>query len=60
MSPIAANESALPELLERMIAAKQLSATDARALVHEQGRLGKAAALTEDEVLRWLAKEYDV
>ena len=60
MSSIAANETALPELLVRMIAAKQLSASDARVLATEQSRLGQGAELTEDAVLRWLAKEYDV
>ncbi len=60
MSSTAANESALPELLVRMIAAKQLSASDARLLADEQSRLGKGTELTEDAVLRWLAKEYDV
>ena len=40
-------------LLERMVADKQLSATDAASLVH-----AKLAVHNEDEVLRWLAKEY--
>jgi general secretion pathway protein E/type IV pilus assembly protein PilB len=48
---------ALPPLLERMVAARQLSALDATALL----RAGPAAAVeTEEAVLRWLAKEYDL
>ena len=47
----------VPELLGRMIAAKQLTATDARAFVQQNPG---ADALTEERVLRWLAKEYGV
>jgi type II secretion system protein E len=46
------------QLLERMVAARQLSATDADTLI-KQGQAGTAPQ-TEEEVLRWLAKEYDV
>ena len=42
------------ELLERMVAARQLSASDARSLT----RQGNAAVRSEEEVLRWLAGEY--
>ena len=41
------------ELLERMIAAKQLSAADARLLAQQPG-----VAVSEEAVLRWLAAEY--
>src|SRR5437588_7338681 len=41
-----------------MVAAKQLSAIDARHLAQQQAGRGNGAALTEDEVLRWLAGEY--
>lgn len=52
-----ANGSAFPELLGRMIAGKQLTATDARSfLAQHKG----SEALTEEKVLRWLAKEYGV
>jgi general secretion pathway protein E/type IV pilus assembly protein PilB len=46
--------AALPPTLERMLAARQLSAADARtyALQHP------GATPTEDDVLRWLAHEY--
>ena len=47
----------VPELLGRMIAAKQLTGTDARAFVQQNPG---ADALTEERVLRWLAKEYGV
>lgn len=45
----------LPELLERMVAAKQLTQADAAAYLDLKGG---PTALTEDAVLRWLAKEY--
>src|SRR3954466_1956784 len=45
--------SELKPLLDRMIAARQLSSLDADALVRS-----KAGVKTEEEVLRWLAKEY--
>jgi len=41
------------QLLEGMIAARQLSSIDAETLRH-----AKTAVKTEDEVLRWLASEY--
>ena len=44
----------LNELLTKMVAEKQLSASDARSLT----RHGSAAVRTEEDVLRWLAKEY--
>src|SRR4051812_41663805 len=52
-----ANGSAFPELLGRMIAAKQLTATDARSFL---AQLKGSDPLTEEKVLRWLAKEYGV
>src|SRR5258708_18236864 len=47
--------SALNQLLDKMVAAKQLSAIDAKDLArhHKPGENG-----TEEDVLRWLAKEY--
>lgn len=47
----------LPPLLGRMIAAKQLTATDARAFLAQQSGI---EATTEETVLRWLAREYGV
>jgi type II secretion system protein E len=55
-SPVLADQ-ALPELLDRMIADRQLTATDARAFM---GRHPASEELTEESVLRWLAKEYGV
>ena len=53
-------QSPLRQLLERMVAGKQLSAMDAETLAR-QGREGKNAfAQSEEGVLQWLAKEYDV
>ena len=49
--------SGLRELLERMVTARQLSATDAQALQEAPARDLRA---TEDEVLRWVASEYGV
>jgi type II secretion system protein E len=48
---------ALPELLGRMIAARQLTETDARTYLVQNPA---ADALTEERVLRWLAREYGV
>jgi type II secretion system protein E len=46
------------ELLERMVAAKQLSPLDADSFAQQcQRKTGKAAS-TEEDVLRWLAEEY--
>jgi general secretion pathway protein E/type IV pilus assembly protein PilB len=50
-----AQDSSTKQLLERMVASRQLSSLDAAALarVHPQ-------AASEEEVLRWLATEYDL
>jgi type II secretion system protein E len=44
------------ELLEHMVAARQLSAVDAADLARQSG----AGLQSEEDVLRWLAGEYDV
>jgi len=50
----------IKELLEKMVEAKQLSSMDAEALAR-QCRNGSASAIqTEEDVLRWLAEEYDL
>ena len=56
-SPLGSASSAVPELLGRMIAARQLTTTDARTFLAQHR---PADALTEERVLRWLAKEYGV
>src|SRR5438128_7149017 len=48
------------QLLDRMVEAKQLSAMDAGTMAREVRPGSKPALQTEEEVLRWLAKEYDV
>ncbi|MGD0813344.1 MAG: GspE/PulE family protein [Verrucomicrobiota bacterium] len=46
------------QLLDRMVAAKQLSSTDA-AILNQQNRAAKGAPVqSEEEILRWLAGEY--
>jgi general secretion pathway protein E/type IV pilus assembly protein PilB len=56
-APVPAANGALPELLDRMIAARQLTAGDARSFLR-QHPAGEPFA--EDAVLRWLAREYGV
>src|SRR5215472_11780634 len=53
MSETAAIDSSLKQLLDRMVADRQLSSTDADCL-----RRGKPVVKTEEDVLRWLATEY--
>ncbi|HEY3861115.1 MAG TPA: GspE/PulE family protein [Verrucomicrobiae bacterium] len=51
-------ESSGAQLLDQMVAGRQLSATDA-SILSQQTHSGKQKALhTEEEVLQWLAKEY--
>lgn len=50
----------LHELLDRMVLARQLSASDAELLVQQGKQQPRTGTVTEDEVLRWLAKEYDL
>ena len=51
-------EVSTAHLLEQMVAAKQLSSSDA-SILSKQNRSGAQKAIeTEDEVLRWLAGEY--
>src|ERR1700743_2993165 len=53
MSEIAVTDSSLEQLLDRMVAARQLSSPHAEFLFR-----GKQAVKTEEDVLRWLAAEY--
>ncbi|MBM3875227.1 MAG: type II/IV secretion system protein [Verrucomicrobia bacterium] len=57
MSPIPIPDAQSQELLERMIAARQLSASDALNFA-KSGAGG--SSVSEEAVLRWLAKEYGV
>ena len=54
MSELDIPDAKLRELLGTMVSAQQLSRPDAQAFARHGG------AATEDAVLRWLAKEYDV
>lgn len=54
MSAVEPNVAETNELLAKMVAARQLSASDARSLT----RLGNASVRSEAEVLQWLANEY--
>lgn len=58
MSEIA-QETSLKPLLDRMVAGRQLSLTDA-AILGRQPASGKPVAQSEEEILRWLAHEYDL
>jgi general secretion pathway protein E/type IV pilus assembly protein PilB len=58
MSESVTQDAGLKPLLDKMVAAKQLSAIDARHLAQQQAGRGNGATLTEEEVLRWLAGEY--
>src|ERR1700689_5713123 len=57
LSSESSNPPALPDLLDRMIADRQLTPGDARSFLAAQGDSG---GLNEERVLRWLAQEYDV
>jgi len=48
------------ELFNRMVADKQLSATDAGLLLESTAGKGAEESQSEADVLRWLAREYDV
>lgn len=50
--------SALNQLLDKMVAAKQLSAVDAKDLARQHKPGENGASLKEEDILRWLAKEY--
>jgi type II secretion system protein E len=60
MTPIQSNHSTAPELLQKMVAARQLSASDARELSNNSGNGHGARVRSEEDVLRWLAQEYDL
>ncbi len=47
-------------LLARMVASRQLSPSDARALTARLGNGTGEAVQSEEDVLRWLAREYDL
>jgi len=57
MSEIATQETSNKPLLDRMVADRQLSLSDAAILRREKNG---ATAISEEQVLRWLAREYDL
>src|SRR4051812_27389984 len=48
------------QLVEQMVAAKQLSPMDAKALIREARDNSETPLRSEEDVLRWLADEYDL
>src|SRR5436190_16178658 len=60
MNDIAAAPDKLQQLLDQMVAAKQLSSSDSESLRREAREPGTVAFQREEDVLRWLAKEYEV
>ncbi|MBI4323997.1 MAG: Flp pilus assembly complex ATPase component TadA [Chloroflexi bacterium] len=57
---VTAEETNVHELLERMIAAKQLSSLDAESLLRQCQQGTRPMVQSEEEVLQWLAEEYDL
>jgi len=60
MNETAAQETPLKGLLGKMVAGRQLSAADAGALARLTSVAGHTIPETEADVLRWLAREYDL
>jgi len=54
------SETGNSEMLQKMVAGKQLSASDAAQLVTLRNNGHGVSVRSEEEVLRWLAKEYDL
>jgi type II secretion system protein E len=53
-------DPALTQLLAKMVADKQLSKNDEKVLLHRPTPPGSAPIQSEEDVLRWLAEEYDL
>jgi type II secretion system protein E len=60
MNEIENREQTLKPLLDRMVEAKQLSLLDAESLARQCLQGSTEFLQSEEEVLRWLAKEYDL
>ena len=60
MSEVENQASALKQLLDRMVEAKQLSSADAETLARQCRQGSETPLKSEESVLRWLAKEYDL
>src|SRR5438093_3637699 len=51
-------DSSLRQLLDKMVAARQLSVVDAKHLAVQAPGHGGTAVQSEEDILRWLAQEY--
>jgi general secretion pathway protein E/type IV pilus assembly protein PilB len=60
MNSVSQADPALGELLDKMVAARQLSASDARALAGRSAHGLGNPVRSEEDVLRWLAQEYEL
>ena len=60
MSEAVVQDSALKQLLDKMVASKQLSGIDAKVLAHQTPGKGLRTYRTEEDILQWLAEEYGV
>lgn len=60
MTSVVSDSPALQELLARMVAGQQLSASDADTVRRSPANIFEGPEPTEDQVLRWLASEYAV
>lgn len=58
MSETATQHAALKALLDKMVAARQLSPTDAAHLAAKSRSAGQGVAPVEEQILRWVADEY--
>src|SRR5258708_38147852 len=58
MNEVVAQGLQLKQLLDKMVAAKQLSAIDAKSLAREPLPAAAGIVQSEEDVLRWLAGEY--
>jgi len=58
MTETTIQNSALRQLLDKMVATRQLSAIDAKHWAAQESVSGSTMAPTEESILRWLAQEY--
>src|SRR5437667_615956 len=58
MTETTVQDAALRQLLDKMVATRQLSAIDAKHWAAQQSLAGSPSAPTEEGILRWLAHEY--
>src|SRR5689334_13154650 len=58
MTETGVQDTAFRQMLERMVAGRQLSALDAKHLTSQPPDKGNGSVATEETILRWLAHEY--